>query len=139
MKEWLLIFADDTERWKLFKNVINLQNRLAAILDNVPVGVIMTDNNLNVKFLNASGAKILEIKNDRDYSNKKPCDLFRTTEYNKLIQIKAQENLTPVSEMLFTDINEKQKALSVITVPIFGKDESTLLGWVITFTDKTEE
>jgi PAS domain S-box-containing protein len=139
LKEWILIFADDTERWKLYNNVINLQNRLAAVLDNITVGVIMTDSNLNVKFLNASGAKILEIKNDRDYSNKKPSDLFRTTEYDKLIQIKAQENLTTVSEMLFTNINEKQKALSIITVPIFGKNESTLHGWVITFTAKTEE
>jgi len=139
LKEWLLIFADDTERWKLYTNVINLQNRLAAILDNITVGVIITDSNLNVKFLNASGAKILKIKNDRDYSNNKPSDLFRTTEYNKLIQIKAQENLTPVSDVLFTNINENQKALNVITVPIFGKNESTLHSWIITFTDKTAE
>ncbi|RKZ32569.1 hypothetical protein DRQ27_02190, partial [bacterium] len=138
IKELIFMFGDDTERWKLHRSVIEHRNKLQAVFDNVAAGIMMTDANLKVQYMNANAYKILGLPPDYDYSDKVPCELFGTEDFKKHIQQKAMETMSTVRGVIFLKRGTVQRALEVASAPIFGRDETTLHGWAIMFSDITE-
>jgi len=138
IKELIFMFGDDTERWKLHRSVIEHRNKLQAVFDNVAAGIMMTDANLKVQYMNANAYKILGLPPDYDYSDKVPDELFGTEDFKKHIQQQAIETMSTVRGVIFLKRGTVQRALEVASAPIFGRDETTLHGWAIMFSDITE-
>lgn len=138
IKELIFMFGDDTERWKLHRSVIEHRNKLQAVFDNVAAGIMMTDANLKVQYMNANAYKILGLPPDYDYSDKVPSEIFGTEDFKEHIQRKAMETMSTVRGVIFLKRGTVQRALEVASAPIFGRDETTLHGWAIMFSDITE-
>jgi len=75
---------------------------------------------------------------DYDYSDKVPDELFGTEDFKKHIQQQAIETMSTVRGVIFLKRGTVQRALEVASAPIFGRDETTLHGWAIMFSDITE-
>ncbi len=134
----ILISDDITEIWTLRRNIIKERNQSKAILDNILTGVLLCNHDGKIRYMNPAAKRIIGIPPNFEYEGKTPCELFGTDQFRKKIFDAAMKLLSPVRDVIIVKKGEGERVFEVAAAPIFGKDEKTLHGWAIAFSDVTE-
>ncbi len=134
----ILIADDITEIWTLRRSIIKERNQSKAILDNILTGVLLCNYDGKIRYMNPAAKRIIGIPPNFEYEGKTPCELFGTDQFRKKIFDAAMKMLSPVRDVIIVKRGERERVFEVAAAPIFGKDEKTLHGWAIAFSDVTE-
>lgn len=79
--KYILISKDNTEQWRLQRKYEALSAQNAAILESLPVGVVVCNSNGDLVFMNNAGSKMLGI--NHDLQNFSPVNILKNPRFPK--------------------------------------------------------